>query len=198
MMCDVIYPMIRNAPGCALSIQTPHMAKKNAPALTAVNAGSFFLWLIGIAHIRGERMVADLVFSTREDREVLLDWIDTLCVELELDGPAQAFLVLKETLHAIRDFLPLGQAVLLAETLPFIIRCIYLSEWIPGVAEPAFGSSCTFIDRIDQRPGTARFLTPEEAAVAVFALSRRQLSGDEHDDPDILSFRSCLRPKFDA
>jgi len=143
-------------------------------------------------------MAADWHVSASEDRKILEDWIETLCIELELDKPAQAFLVLKETLHAIRDFLPLDRAILLSEKLPFIIRCIYLAGWDPSSAQSNAQSRGAFFGRILQRFGAAHPTKPEEAVVAVLSLLRGKVSNVQGDNVKILLFRDFLKTTVDA
>lgn len=143
-------------------------------------------------------MAGDWHISGSEDRKTLEDWIETLCdeLELELDKPAQAFLVLKETLHAIRDFLPLERAILLSEKLPFIIRCVYLAGWDPSAAQSNAHSRGAFFGRILQRFGAAHPTKPEEAVVAVLSLLRGKMSNVQTDDAKVLLFRDFLKPRL--
>lgn len=143
-------------------------------------------------------MAADWHVSASEDRKILADWIETLCIELELDDPAQAFLVLKETLHAIRDFLPVDRAILLSEKLPFIIRGVYFEGWNPGAAQCNAHSRGAFFGCILQRFGAAPPTKSEEAVVAVLSLLRCKVSNVQSDNAKVLLFRDFLKTTVDA
>ena len=143
-------------------------------------------------------MAGDWHVSASEDREILEDWIETLCTELELDQPAQAFLVLNETLHAIRDFLPVDRAILLSEKLPFIIRCVYFAGWNPGAAQSKAYSRGAFFGRILQRFGAAHPTKPEEAVAAVLSLLRCKMINVQNDNLKVRLFRDFLKTTVDA
>lgn len=143
-------------------------------------------------------MAGDWHVSASEDREILSDWIRTLCVELETDKPTQAFLVLQETLHAIRDFLPVDRAIILSDMLPFIIRCVYFAGWTPFTTSRASRSRSALFNRIGQRFGPDFPIPPEDALIAVFSVLRRKLLTDRRDADDVLSFRDFLRTTADT
>ena len=143
-------------------------------------------------------MAGDWYISVSKDREVLSDWIRTLCDELEIDKPVQAFLVLQETLHAIRDFLPLDRAIILSDMLPFIIRCVYFAGWAPGAAAQGSRNRSAFFERIEKRLGIGLPIPPTEAAIVVFTVLLRKIHKDEKQSSEIISFHDFLKNKVDA
>jgi uncharacterized protein (DUF2267 family) len=143
-------------------------------------------------------MAGDWHISASEDRKIQADWIETLSIELELDKPSQAFLVMKETLHAIRDFLPIDRAILLSERFPFIIRCVYFAEWTPGATQRTARSRGAFFGRILRKSGAVHSTTPEEAVVAVLNLLRSKVSTVESDNAEVLLIQDFLKTTFDA
>lgn len=143
-------------------------------------------------------MAGDWHVSASEDREVLSDWIGALLVELEGEKPAEAFLILKETLHAIRDFLPVDRALVLSDMLPFIIRCIFLAGWTPGTRARLPYSGSAFLDRVGKRCGPDRPIPTEDAVIAVLAVLSSKLSGEGAGNTEVFCFRDLLETRADA
>jgi uncharacterized protein (DUF2267 family) len=59
-------------------------------------------------------------------------WLKELAEELGTDDRQAAYRVLRASLHALRDRLPVNEAAQLAAQLPTLIRGIYYEDWVPG------------------------------------------------------------------
>jgi len=64
------------------------------------------------------------------------DWIKQLGGELGWDDANTTLLALRSVLHALRDRLPLDEAVELAAQMPLLIKGVYFDGWNPS-ATPA-------------------------------------------------------------
>jgi uncharacterized protein (DUF2267 family) len=60
------------------------------------------------------------------------EWLAELELELGTDDRAYAYRVLRAHLQAVRDRLPLEDALELSEQMPELIRSIYREGWRPG------------------------------------------------------------------
>ncbi len=56
-------------------------------------------------------------------------WLGELCVVLHTEDRQAAYLALRATLQAVRDFLEPGEAVDLAAQLPTFLRGVYFEGW---------------------------------------------------------------------
>ena len=63
-------------------------------------------------------------------------WVDEVAVELDLVDPDRALHALRAGLHAIRDWLPLHEAVALGAQMPLLVRGLYYEGWKPGSRPP--------------------------------------------------------------
>jgi uncharacterized protein (DUF2267 family) len=57
-------------------------------------------------------------------------WLKDLMKELNWSNRNRAYSALRATLHAIRDVLPVQEAVHLASGMPLVIRGIYFENWV--------------------------------------------------------------------
>ncbi|HTR54843.1 MAG TPA: DUF2267 domain-containing protein [Kofleriaceae bacterium] len=63
-------------------------------------------------------------------------WVDHVAAELGTADPDRAIHGLRAGLHAIRDWLPLHEAVALGAQLPLLVRGLYYENWKPGTHPP--------------------------------------------------------------
>lgn len=63
-------------------------------------------------------------------------WIDDVAAELGIADPERAVHALRAGLHAIRDWLPVHEAVALGAQLPMLLRGLYYENWKPGAHPP--------------------------------------------------------------
>jgi uncharacterized protein (DUF2267 family) len=111
--------------------------------------------------------------------QVVAEWLNLLQTDLGWPDRGRAYLLLRETLHAIRDFLTVDEAADLSAQLPLLIRGIFFDGWVP-VKTPAKPRSVDdFLDRVMKPFSEDPLVEPDVAVAAVFSLLRRQISPGE-------------------
>lgn len=114
-----------------------------------------------------------------EAPQVVAEWLNLLCEDLDWDEKGRAYLLLTETLHAIRDYLSVDEAADLAAQLPLILRGIFYTGWVPSRTPVHPRSKADFLDRVSARFQKQPLESVEDAVVAVFDLLRRKVSMGE-------------------
>jgi uncharacterized protein (DUF2267 family) len=87
--------------------------------------------------------------------------------------------VLKAVLHALRDRLPLGEAVDLGAQLPMLVRGFYYEGWRPAGKPRAYRHKREFLDQVRRSAPSLAEDDLEPAVTAVFALLASELGGGE-------------------
>ncbi|MBF9029953.1 DUF2267 domain-containing protein [Rhodobacterales bacterium HKCCE3408] len=111
--------------------------------------------------------------------QVVAEWLNLLCDDLDWQEKGRAYLLLCETLQALRDYLNVDEAADLAAQLPLIIRGIYYTGWNPSRTPVHPRGKSDFIERVAGRFAKDPLEDPERAVVAVFDLLRRKVSPGE-------------------
>ena len=114
-----------------------------------------------------------------EAPQVVAEWLNLLCEDLEWTEKGRAFLLLTETLHAVRDYLGVEEATDLGAQLPLIIRGIYYTGWNPSKTPVHPRNKADFLERVSTKFSKDPLHDPERAVVAVFDLLRRKVSMGE-------------------
>lgn len=113
--------------------------------------------------------------------QVVSEWVNLLCEDLEWGDQGRAYMLLRETLHAVRDYLTVDEAADLSAQLPLLIRGIYFDGWVPAHCPAHPRSKEDFLARIAAPFGDTPLEDAERAASAVFDLLRRKISEGEFD-----------------
>lgn len=113
--------------------------------------------------------------------QVVAEWLNLLCEDLEWHARGRAYMLLSETLHALRDYLTVDEAADLAAQLPLIIRGIYYTGWNPSRTPSADRTKDAFLNRVADAFSKDPLEDPERAVAAVFDLLRRKVSLGEID-----------------
>lgn len=111
-----------------------------------------------------------------EAPQVVAEWLNLLCDDLEWTEKGRAYLLLAETLHALRDYLSVDEAADLAAQLPLIIRGIYYTGWNPSKTPAHPRNKADFLGRITARFNKEPLEDAERAVAAVFDVLRRKVS----------------------
>jgi uncharacterized protein (DUF2267 family) len=151
------------------------------PALTHVNAPPPPGGPVFGRDKASEAMAHTGISSVDHSPQVVAEWLNRLCEDLEWDEKGRAYLLLTETLHAIRDFLSVDEAADLAAQLPLVIRGIFYTGWDPSATPVKPRSKAAFLARVSERFQKVPLEDTERAVAAVFDLLRRQVSEGEFD-----------------
>lgn len=92
------------------------------------------------------------------------------------------YLLLRETLHAVRDFLTVDEAADLAAQLPLLVRGVLYDGWDPSRTPVRRRNKADFLARVEARFRKEPLEDPEGAIAAVFDLLRRHVSWGEFEE----------------
>jgi uncharacterized protein (DUF2267 family) len=111
-------------------------------------------------------------------------WLRTIASELETDNRRHAYLALRGTLHAVRDFLPIEESAQLSAQLPMLIRGIYFEGWKPSETPETNRTQESFLRRLDDALERAmgneeQPIQAQEAARAVLYVLSLHVSAGE-------------------
>jgi uncharacterized protein (DUF2267 family) len=94
----------------------------------------------------------------------------------------RAYRLLKAVLHALRDWLQIGEAADLAAQLPGLLRGAYYEQWRPAATPIKKRSKADFIARVEEAFKTDPLARPSQSVMAVFELLSEKISAGEIDD----------------
>lgn len=125
--------------------------------------------------------------------QVVAEWLNELCADLGWSEKGRAYLLLRETLHAVRDLLTVEEAADLAAQLPMLVRGIFFEGWSPAAMPIRARSKSDLLARVSATFDKAPLPDPERAVMAVLDLLRRHVSAGE-----IAQVRQTLRKPIRA
>lgn len=109
-------------------------------------------------------------------------WINEIDQKLAWDNKPRAYRLLKAVLHALRDHLPVNEAVDLGAQLPTLIRGVYYDQWRPAATPVKDRRLESFLAEIDNSFKTDPMDNTSEAASVIFGLLAERVSAGEIDD----------------
>lgn len=112
--------------------------------------------------------------------QVVAEWLNLLQEDLGWPDRSRAYFLLRETLHAVRDFLTVDEAADLAAQLPLLIRGIFFDGWVPAKTPARLRTVDDFLARVMKGFKDDPPVAPDRAVAAVFSLLRRQISQGEY------------------
>ena len=107
---------------------------------------------------------------------VVAEWLDFLQDRLGWSERGRAFMLLRETLHGLRDYLTVEEAADLAGHFPVLIRGLFYEGWVPGDCPAAHRSREDFLTRVGAPFKVTPLYDPDLAVSAVFALLRQHVA----------------------
>lgn len=109
-------------------------------------------------------------------------WINDLDKGLGWNNKARAYRLLRNVLHALRDWLPANEAADLAAQFPALIRGIYYEQWRPATTPVKARARSDFLDRIDRDFQNDPLADTAKAVSAVFGLLSAKVTAGEIAD----------------
>lgn len=122
--------------------------------------------------------------------QVVAEWLNLLEEDLGWTDRSRSYRLLRETLHAIRDFLTVQEAASLSAQLPHLVRGIFFEGWMPARTPARPRSAEALLERVNGAFGDEPLLEPDVAIAAVFSVLRRRIDSGEYDQVA----RSLRRP----
>ena len=122
--------------------------------------------------------------------QVVAEWLNLLEEDLGWTDRSRSYRLLRETLHAIRDFLTVQEAASLSAQLPLLVRGIFFEGWMPARTPARPRSAEALLERVNGAFGDEPLLEPDGAIAAVFSVLLRRIDSGEYDQVA----RSLRRP----
>lgn len=122
------------------------------------------------------------VFDTTTQRTN--EWLRDISQHLGDDNRRHAYLALRGTLHAVRDFLPIDESAHLSAQLPLLVRGVYFEGWDPSQTPTQERSRESFLAHTEHAMERALWnedtdISPEKAARAVLRVLSDRVSEGE-------------------
>jgi uncharacterized protein (DUF2267 family) len=109
-------------------------------------------------------------------------WLSELLEDLGWESHEQAYHALRAVLHALRDRLPVNEAVHLAAQLPMLVRGFYYEDWKPAQVPVQERSKGEFLAHVAAAFRRDVRVDAEQVARAVFKVLAKHISAGEIDD----------------
>ncbi len=110
------------------------------------------------------------------------EWLQELELLASLRNQAEAYTVLRQVLHALRDRLPTNEAAQLGAELPMLIRGFYFEGWKPSAAPGRARSLKAFLETIGPLPSPHAAFDAEQAVRSVLLVLDHRISIGEMAD----------------
>ena len=114
------------------------------------------------------------------------EWLRDIGKQLGDDNRRHAYLALRGTLHAVRDYLPIEESAHLSAQLPMLVRGLYFEGWNPTNAPEKDRSRESFLSCTERALGRSLWnedhqIDSETAARAVLRVLSDRISSGEVD-----------------
>jgi uncharacterized protein (DUF2267 family) len=110
-------------------------------------------------------------------------WLKELMQELNSADHRNTYLTLRSVLHALRDHLPIGEAIYVGEQLPMLIRGMYFEHWnLTGKPLPLRSRNDFFTAVSHDMAREGETFNAEAGTRAVFRLLDRKATDGEIED----------------
>lgn len=108
-------------------------------------------------------------------------WVKEMATELSTGDDHEAYRALRAGLHALRDRLPIDEAVQLGAQLPLVLRGVYYDGWKPRQTPVRVRSEDEFLDLVERRATPGLVHDSTTVARATFRVLEQHLSPGESD-----------------
>ena len=110
-------------------------------------------------------------------------WLKELMQELNWSDHRKTYLAFRCVLHAVRDHMPVNDAIRFGEQLPLLIRGFYFDSWEPAGKPLPLRTRNDFLSVLSTRlAGDGSTSNAENIARAVFRLLDRKVTSGEMED----------------
>jgi uncharacterized protein (DUF2267 family) len=109
-------------------------------------------------------------------------WIHDINERLGWDNRAKSYRLLRAVLHALRDWLPIGEGANLSAQLPTLLRGVYYEQWRPSTVPAKPRDKNAFIARVEDAMKPELLDDPEAAVGAVLAILTKKTTLGEIED----------------
>lgn len=106
-------------------------------------------------------------------------WLKSLMGYLATDNRHAAYVVLRATLHALRDHIGMREALRLGEQLPMLMRGFYYENWRIEAAGAAISDKHAFLERVRSELPAGTRVAPTHAVKAVFEVMWEKVAPEE-------------------
>jgi len=106
-------------------------------------------------------------------------WINELDKLVGWDHKARSYRLLKTVIQALRDWLPVNDAVHLGAQLPALLRGVYYEHWRPAATPVVERHQADFLARLEDAFRTDTVMPTAEAVSAVFELLTNRIGAGE-------------------
>ena len=127
-------------------------------------------------------MPASYEHSINHAAQLTREWVVELARLLDWEDRQRTWHLLRVTLHALRDWLDVGEAVQLGAQLPTLVRGIYYDGWQPARTPVRDHGRDAFLSRIRREFSEQPLADAEEAVCCVFRLLNTRISHGEIED----------------
>lgn len=114
--------------------------------------------------------------------QTMLDWLKDVNEQLRIDDYHKSFQGLRAVTHALRDRLPLEEAVDLGAQMPMILRGAYYEGYVPSQAPVKTRHAQEFLDIIQRNFNADPTIDPLRLLRAIFAVLQKRITGGEMED----------------
>jgi uncharacterized protein (DUF2267 family) len=119
--------------------------------------------------------------------ETTVHWLEDLREEIGWVSERAAYLVLRSTMHAVRDALTVEQSARLADALPVLMRGVFYEGWNPTGVPLRYVDREAFLTRIRLGCRVEPGPDPDLAATAVF-----KVLADRLDEGEVAALKAVL------
>lgn len=118
----------------------------------------------------------------RRTVHVSSEWLKYIAEEMGPGDKQLAYHALRGVLFAMRDRLPVEEAMDLAAQLPTLIRGVYFDGYRPANKPETYRSQEEFLNRVNEELDAVGGFDPEAATRVVFSLLNKKVEAGEIED----------------